>query len=66
MMSGRKGLLAVSLFFILGCGTRTNLRTSDAARFVDDDPWLKIDAAAGAKPDGGVTDARDARADGPG
>ena len=36
------------------CGTRTNLGTADAAPFVDDDHWLKLDGGAdsGARRDG--------------
>lgn len=59
-MSGSKIVLAIVLVLSTGCGTRTDLRTRDAAPFVDDDPWLKIDAGA-ARPDGGVRDALDAR-----
>jgi hypothetical protein len=56
--------LAFVLLLLAGCGTRTDLG-KDAGRFVDDDPWLKIDAAA-PRGDAGVNDASDARLDGRG
>jgi hypothetical protein len=56
-----KATLAISLLGLLGCGTRSDLRTKDAAPFVDDDIWLKIDAATGPVRDGGAPDALDAR-----
>lgn len=56
-----KTLLVLSLLSLLGCGTRSDLRTRDAAPFVDDDIWLKIDAATGPVRDGGAPDALDAR-----
>jgi hypothetical protein len=43
-MPGRLAFLALLL---VGCGSRTSLSTRDAAPFVDDDPFLKIDGGAG-------------------
>ena len=40
-MTGRLALLALLL---AGCGSRTSLSTRDGAPFVDDDPYLKLDA----------------------
>jgi len=39
-------LLVVALL-LAGCGSRTSLSTRDAAPYVDDDPFLKLDAGAG-------------------
>jgi len=61
MSTGSKAALAIALLLATGCGSRTELRTRDAAPFVDEDPWLKIDAATSARPDGGAPDALDAR-----
>jgi hypothetical protein len=54
-------LAVIALALGAACGTRTTLRTADAAPFVDDDLWLRLDAG----PDAGVRDAPTERRDGP-
>jgi hypothetical protein len=54
-MNGTRALLWTTLALALAaCGSRTSLRPTDA--FVDDEPWLKVDASA---PRDARTDARD-------
>jgi hypothetical protein len=39
--------LLLAALLLAGCGSRTSLGTRDAAPYVDDDPFLKLDGAAG-------------------